>query len=99
MESDRFRWTLVHTGPAFNAIPRIDRIGFIFLYFIDLAGTDLSTVSTTIAFFLIYERMHDLNPIFLAFSQNSNGGHEKAKEFHPKLQEGSPLLVDFPQYS
>ncbi|OGQ03937.1 MAG: hypothetical protein A2026_09075 [Deltaproteobacteria bacterium RBG_19FT_COMBO_46_12] len=67
MESDRFRGALVHTGPAFNTIPRIDRIGFIFLYFIDLAGTDLSAVSTTVAFFLIYERMHDLNPIFLAF--------------------------------
>ncbi len=67
MEPDRFRWALVHTGPAFNAIPGIDRNGFVFLYFVDLAGADLKTVSTPVAFFFIDERMHDLNSILLAF--------------------------------
>ena len=50
---DRFRWTLVDTGQAFNTIFKVDRIGFIFFDLIDLTLTDLSTVSTTLAFLLV----------------------------------------------
>jgi hypothetical protein len=61
MKLDGFHRALAHAGPAFDAILRVDRIGIIFLYFIDLAGADLSTVSTTIAFFFVNNRIHHSN--------------------------------------
>jgi hypothetical protein len=55
---DRFRWTLVDTGQAFNAIFKVDRIGFIFFHLIDLAWTDLNTVSATRTFLLVNCGVH-----------------------------------------
>jgi len=60
-ELDRFHRTLVHAGPALNTILRPGWIGSLLFYFIDLAGTDLDTVSTAIAFLSVYNRVHDLN--------------------------------------
>jgi hypothetical protein len=57
-ELDRFHRTLVHAGPALNTILRPGRTGSLLFYFIDLAGTDLDTVSTAIAFLLVDDRIH-----------------------------------------
>ena len=61
MKLDGFRRTLAHASPTLNTILRMGRVGFIFVYFIDLAGTDLSTVSTAIAFILVNNRIHHSN--------------------------------------
>ncbi len=58
MKLDRFRRTLVHAGPALNTILRAGRVGSLFSDFIDLAGTDLDTVSTTVAFFSVDDGIH-----------------------------------------
>ena len=58
MKLDRFRRALAHTGPALNTILRVGRIGFIFFNLVDFAGTDLGTISTAVAFFLIDDRIH-----------------------------------------
>ena len=58
MKLDGFHRTLVHAGPTFDTIFRVDRIGFIFFDLIDLTGTDLGTVSTAIAFILVNHRIH-----------------------------------------
>jgi hypothetical protein len=58
MKLDRFRRALAHADPALNTIFRVDRIGLVFFDFIDFAGTDLGTISTAVAFFLIDDRIH-----------------------------------------
>ena len=58
MKLDGLCGTLVHTGPAFNTILRVDRIGFVSFNFMDFAGTDLGTISAAVAFFLINDRIH-----------------------------------------
>jgi hypothetical protein len=58
MKLDRFRRALAHAGPALNTILRVDRIGLVSFDFINFARTDLSTISTAVAFFLIDDRIH-----------------------------------------
>jgi hypothetical protein len=58
MKLDRFRKALAHAGPALNTILRVDRDGFVSFDFINFAGTDLSTISTAVAFLLIDDRIH-----------------------------------------
>jgi hypothetical protein len=74
MKLNRFNRALVYAGPALNTILRPGRIGSLFFDFIDLAGTDLDTVSTAIAFFSVDDRIHDLNPNFqiLNYKQSPN---------------------------
>jgi hypothetical protein len=58
MKFDRFRKALAHAGPALNTILRVDRDGLVSFDFINFAGTDLSTISTAVAFLLIDDRIH-----------------------------------------
>jgi len=49
---------LAYTSPTFNTILRAGRIGFVSFDFINFAGTDLSTITATVAFFLIDNWIH-----------------------------------------
>lgn len=59
MKSDGLHRTLAHASPTFDTLFRVDRIGFIFFDLIDLTGTDLGAVSTTIAFVWVNNRIHN----------------------------------------
>lgn len=52
------RRTLVDTGPAFDTILWMERIGSVFFDLIDLARTDLGAVSTAIALIVVDNRIH-----------------------------------------
>ena len=56
---DGIRGALVYTGPAFDTILGTDRVRLFAIHFIDLTRTDLSTVSTAIAFVLVNNRIHN----------------------------------------
>jgi len=53
-ELDGFGRTLVDAGPALNTFFWMDRIRLILFHLVNFARTDLSAVSTTLAFILIH---------------------------------------------
>jgi len=58
MKLDGFRGALGYAGPAFDTFLRMDRTGFLSFDLVDLARADLSTVTTTTAFFFVNSRIH-----------------------------------------
>jgi hypothetical protein len=57
-ELNGFGRALLHTGPAFDAVLGTDGIGFVTFQDINLVRADLHAVTTAIAGFSIYDRIH-----------------------------------------
>ena len=72
MEMDRFCWTLIHAGPAFDTIFRMDRMGSIFFDLIDFAWTNLSTITANHTFLLVHNGIHTISKTQILIYKSKN---------------------------